>query len=402
MGFLTITAVSNLKNSKYNIKTGLGESTETYQHTESTPIHGTGQGSCASPALWLMSSSFMMDIMEKYGNGMSIEDVTATSEEIRQFMEGFVDDVSNYANNNFHDDNLLTLWNKLQQDGKLWAGLLSSSGGKLELTKCFYYLLSWQWDKYGNPTPQPMLYQNLPNSTINIAPEGQPPQLIIQRDITDSHKTLGAYKTINGNETDHINFLRDKSDNMIELLGNGQLNRRQAKIAYNSNYIPSMAYSTPAMCISETSMYRVTMKATARFLQLLGIEKNFPRAAVFGPSQFGGIGLKQLYTESICSKVECLLCSINDSNKLGKIMQRVINWTQMLCGTEQPILESTIPISWVTNNWFMTIRDFLTKCEATIKIKHTWVPKLLRENDYVLMDKMIKLKTHTSGTDNSQ
>jgi hypothetical protein len=214
----------------------------------------------------------------------------------------------------------------------------------------------------------------------------------VQRDITESHKTLGAYKTISGDETDHIQYLRKKSDDMIDLLGSGQLNRRQAKIAYNCNYIPSMAYSTPAMCTSETSMYRVTMKATARFLQLLGIEKNFPRAAVFGRKKFGGIGLKQLYTESICSKIECLLCNINDNNKLGKIMKRVINWTQKLCGTEQPILESTVPITWIKNNWFITIRDFLTKCNATIKIKHAWTPKLLREHDYVIMEKMLNLK----------
>jgi hypothetical protein len=224
---------SNLRNSKYNIKTGLGESTETYQHTTTTPIHGTGQGSCASPALWLMSSSFMMEIMEKYGHGMYIDDVIETSEEIRQFMEGFVDDVSNYAINNYYDDNLTTLINTLQNDGKLWAGLLASCGGKLELTKCFYYLLSWQWDKYGNPTPQNMQQQNLPQNTINIAPEGQPPQFITQRDIIDSHKTLGAYKTINGNEIDHIQYLHNKSDTMIDLLGNGQLNRQQARIAYN-------------------------------------------------------------------------------------------------------------------------------------------------------------------------
>jgi hypothetical protein len=179
---------------------------------------------------------------------------------------------------------------------------------------------------------------------------------------------------------------------MIELLGSGQLNRRQAKIAYNSNYVPSMAYSTPAMCISETCMYRVTMKASARFLQLLGIEKNFPRAAVFGPSKFGGIGRIQLYTESIYSKIECLLCNINDNNKLGQIMLRVINWTQMLCGTGTPILESTAPINWIKNNWFISIRDFLIKCNATIKINHTWIPQLLRENDYVLMDRMLQLK----------
>jgi hypothetical protein len=32
---------NNLKNSKFKIRTGLGDSTETYQHSDTTPIHGT-------------------------------------------------------------------------------------------------------------------------------------------------------------------------------------------------------------------------------------------------------------------------------------------------------------------------------------------------------------------------
>jgi hypothetical protein len=53
---------NTLQFSKYKIRTALGDSSECYQHSESTPIHGTGQGSCSSPALWLMNSSFLMDI----------------------------------------------------------------------------------------------------------------------------------------------------------------------------------------------------------------------------------------------------------------------------------------------------------------------------------------------------
>jgi hypothetical protein len=55
---------NNLKQSKYSIRTGLGDSSEKYQHTVDTPIHGTGQGSCASPALWLMTSSWKNMDME--------------------------------------------------------------------------------------------------------------------------------------------------------------------------------------------------------------------------------------------------------------------------------------------------------------------------------------------------
>jgi hypothetical protein len=40
-----------LKKMKYRLRTALGDSSQTYQHSNETPIHGTGQGSCASPAI---------------------------------------------------------------------------------------------------------------------------------------------------------------------------------------------------------------------------------------------------------------------------------------------------------------------------------------------------------------
>ena len=93
----------NLKSFIFRLRTALGESKETYQHTTSTPIHGTGQGSCASPAIWLMQSSFMLDIMERIAKGMSMISIHDKKPGLRQFMEGFVDDMANYTNNEFNN-----------------------------------------------------------------------------------------------------------------------------------------------------------------------------------------------------------------------------------------------------------------------------------------------------------
>jgi hypothetical protein len=54
---------------KYYTKTLLGASKHSYSHSESSPIFGTGQGSCASPALWLHISSFLMDILDSHSFG---------------------------------------------------------------------------------------------------------------------------------------------------------------------------------------------------------------------------------------------------------------------------------------------------------------------------------------------
>jgi hypothetical protein len=51
------TQAQTLREMKFRLQTAIGESKRFYQHTSSTPVHGT----CASPALWLL----IMVISEK-------------------------------------------------------------------------------------------------------------------------------------------------------------------------------------------------------------------------------------------------------------------------------------------------------------------------------------------------
>jgi Reverse transcriptase (RNA-dependent DNA polymerase) len=151
----------NLKESKFRIRTALGDSKQTYQHKRDSPIFGTGQGSCASPAIWLLISSFIMDLLELSANGMSIEDIKPQLQLIKQWIDGFVDDTSIFTNLEFGNENIMELLRKAEHDGQTWECLLNTTGGELELSKCFYYILSCKWDKWGNPTPQSIAEQQL-------------------------------------------------------------------------------------------------------------------------------------------------------------------------------------------------------------------------------------------------
>jgi hypothetical protein len=136
---MALMQATTLKKMKYRLRTALGDSKTIYQHSHNTPIHGTGQGSCASPALWLLISSILMDCLSELGGGMTMHDV-AGSTYIQQWIDGFVDDTSLFTNiATLADDNsILQLCNQLTTDMTIWNELLEASGGKLELSKCFY------------------------------------------------------------------------------------------------------------------------------------------------------------------------------------------------------------------------------------------------------------------------
>jgi hypothetical protein len=213
-----------LKNTKFKIRTALGDSQRTYQHSRETPIHGTGQGSCASPAIWLLTSSFLMTILQENTYGMQMKDIEECRKTLQQLIDAFVDDTSIFTNEETND--IKKLREKLQHDGAWWAGLLESSGGKLELTKCFYYLLTWKWGKYGDPEPELIKEQSQEDGSerISLNQNDNKPVFLEQKEINKSHKTLGTYKNMMGNEEEHMIFMKEKSRTFEVKTSNSQFN----------------------------------------------------------------------------------------------------------------------------------------------------------------------------------
>jgi hypothetical protein len=172
----------------------------------------------------------------------------------------------------------------------------------------------------------------------------------------------------------------------LDKVSKAQLTTTQAWLAYKCCYVPAMMYSLTAVNLSEKQLTNLQRKATSKFTQVCGYEITFPKAVVHGPTSFGGLGFPHLYVESSVGKIEALMCHINKKTSLGQTMGLNLNWIQLHCGIDVPFLECKYPLDYVQTNWFTEIKRFLFKCNAEIIIKSLWVPELLRENDFFIMD----------------
>jgi hypothetical protein len=75
--------------------------------------------------------------------------------------------------------------------------------------------------------------------------------------------------------------------------------------------------------------------------------------------------MNQLFVSNTCSKIEVLLCHINSKSNLGQIIQRNINWLQLISGLQDSILETKININYTTQTWFHPIKEYLNTINAT-------------------------------------
>ena len=384
-----------IRNMQFHVKTALGISTESYTDTAETPLHGSGQGSGSSGPLWLFISSIIIDCFEDVASGMTMANVD-NSITVKQWIDGFVDDTSIFTNQDSNNDDPTTIATTLQNDASEWVALLSATGGKLELSKCFFYILQWKFDDEG--TPHPMTKDELEAKGVSIKiqeNEQGTPTTIKHLDCNTAHRTLGLYKSPTGNQSDQIEKITEKSNTIAASIAASSVTRSQATIAWNSIYVPAVAYPLVATYMSKETLIKIENKALTKFLPKMGYNRNTARAVIYGPERMGGVGIKNLYVEQSIEQIKALTQHTRLQSPLGKTMQINLDWVQLIAGIQSPVLEETKPLHHIEGEWFIAIRDFLRSVKGQIKQTTGWRPQLERTNDQCLMD----ILTTTSKTD---
>ena len=172
---------------KYTVKTDYGTSAGHYSSTATEPLAGTGQGSGASPAVWLsICAALLLAYKTHVPKGITFSDPTETMISSRRYADAFVDDTSIGFNDPNNLMNVPSLIRTLTECAQLcWENLFFSTGGALELSKCYYHhIFHWQWDVLGYPKI----------TTLN-------PHLTDPGEYSSSTDTFNSLKLISGRET---------------------------------------------------------------------------------------------------------------------------------------------------------------------------------------------------------
>jgi hypothetical protein len=162
---------------------------------------------------------------------MTIKDMMG-ERTLRQLVDGFVDDMSLFANllgTIIECNDIEQLTSRLKYDMIAWKEVLEASGGKLELTKCFYYILTWKFDNKGNPIATTVTEQRESTQQISITDTFTNDTITIQqKEVGEAHKTLGCFKCIVRNEAAEILYLKTRSDALANMIRNYGLTHKQA------------------------------------------------------------------------------------------------------------------------------------------------------------------------------
>jgi hypothetical protein len=254
---------TTLAQMQYYVSTVMGISEESYQHSPINPVYGTGQGSCASPSIWLQICSVLFDChnQKSYGANYSTPDGKLT---FKAGMTGFVDNTRGQTNNQTMEQPMplqqLISW--MQADTQLWGDLLHVSGGALEIPKCNYYVMQWQF----KPSGIPEMTQDL-NTVLHLHNGDRTATVTLTNDsITVAHKTLGTWKSAAQDQTKQADVLQDKSDEYARTIMASPVTRVDNWTSYHAIYLPRMTFVLPTSYLSDKRLHNIKKHAVAATL----------------------------------------------------------------------------------------------------------------------------------------
>ena len=382
-----------LRKMKYSVKHAFGTSDLHYTSTDDAPLFGTGQGSGASPAIWLGVVVILLNSLDRISAednvpGLAFNDPwNDISESWR--VGAFVDDTNQGVMDPTGDLSPTALIEHLRQAGQTWEKLLHISGGCLNLAKCSWTLQYWTWLN-GRPTLQP----NAPTDPILLMTSGRSPEHhIITRHSNDSElKGLGVYMNFKGTFALHAKMMKVKLDKLASRLSQSKLSPSLTRVFYDSFYIPSVKYSLPVASMSTLKLHKVQSKMTASALNKLGYNRHYPHAVAFAPQKVFGCGLLNLRVEQGLSHIQSLLDYVGTHHKVGRVMLISLRHLQVEAGVSFDLLQQPkVKLSYLTNCWMVSLQQFCAEFDITIRCKHNRNPVLARDHDSCLMDKALQL-----------
>jgi hypothetical protein len=285
---------STLQQAKYKLPIAMGISEDYYTHSHAFPIYGTWQGRVNSPVIWCIISSTLFKCHESKSHGATFSSPDKSTS-VWLSMVGFVDDSTGQVNHfkNPIQPNPEELSAFLQHGAKLWNDLLWMSGGLLEVSKCLYHYLHFDFNANGNASPR--LGPVSPPITIPDS-KTQANIMIPAKSVVNPHKSLGHYKAPAGNSARQLRVLKEKSNKPGQQVSTGPFNWNDSRTFYRSIYQKAMGYVLPQSFFTKHQLKTIQTAAMSTIVAKCGYYRKTIRAVIYGPSTLAGATFLELYT----------------------------------------------------------------------------------------------------------
>jgi hypothetical protein len=368
---------------RYYIKHQRGIYSKANGHYHPDPFYGVGQGAGDSGTRWGFISDAIIKVYNKYAHDAIISS-PITNIATNTKVQAFVDDSRLFAI--VPTTSRAVIGTTLQQDVQLWQDMMHEASAKLELLKCKFIIFTWAQDLHGGPiltnhsqqTPIP-IYDS--SNDTNIGVESIQPY--------DAYKLLGVEIAFDGNHIKQLEALATKVQHIISVFTKLRLLPHEIILGYHTVALPTLHYALAATTIPPKSLDKLQQKLAYGIIPKMGINRRFPRAVVYAPKYFGGLGFPNLSTEQPIAHVKSIIGHFRLQTTLSVVYAQALESFMILSGIPTPPFEDLRLTDYIRDTpWIDTTRNFLRLIQGRITINTIPTILPLRANDICIMDNL--------------
>ncbi|OEU11291.1 hypothetical protein FRACYDRAFT_246405 [Fragilariopsis cylindrus CCMP1102] len=383
-----------LEEAEFKLKTSTKISDTSYRHCIKFPIHGTGQGSTNSPMIWCFISSVLFQCHNQRAHGMLFE--SPSKDMIVRFnMVGFVDDSTCITGGN-KNDTLQDLIRKMKEDAQLWHDLLWCSGGKLELPKCGYHVIHFEYENSGIPT---MIVS--PGDSILLQNEHGNDVKIESKNIFQPRTNLGHIKGPMQRGITQTETVAEKGTRLTNSIVKCGCSRTETRLLYDTVWKPAIEYVIPQSFLSDKQLSKIEKACMPQIYAKCGFNRNTSRALLAGPVSLGGGGFTPLKVTAGAGYVTHFLKNWRTQTEdIGKHLRICYTWAILQAGVTFPLFEQpAIELPHLKGKVIPATRKYLAAIDGKIHLDNTMIRQPIRVHDQCIMDTAIDIREELNLTD---
>ncbi|KAL7504284.1 hypothetical protein ACHAXN_004116, partial [Cyclotella atomus] len=375
---------------RYSVKTGLGVSTRTYgQERGERFVDGEVQGKGDVPSLWGNTSDTLLRAHAMGTAGLELCSPDR-SRVIKRHNVCFVDDndglVSADPDSELPIDEAKS---KMQHSAQRWNKLVNTVSQTVAFHKSNWQMTAWEEVRKGELRmmkedlgPLEIVDHHGGRANIKYLPPDKP------------NVGLGYRTCPDGNQQFNFEYMKENTVELCNSVVAAQFTPNMARKAFYGRLLPKNDYTMKSSFLTPKQCSKLDTIITNAFLPSLKLNRNMPRAVIFGPYKYGGMAFPDANTRQTQLHTKYLIQQLRWNKTVANDFLVTLSNLQLESGFTTPLFESkSTDLDYVEQGWLISLRNRCLIMNATLWIEDAWVPRLQRENDVSLMEQFLRVHT---------
>lgn len=339
-----LTAIQEMQ---FFLRTAFGDSDKSVGAKVSLKTQGLMQGNGASPAGWAVVSISIIHAHKKEGHGATfLCPITNYRHDAAGIL--YVDDTDLIHLNLEEEESVEEAHEALQMSVDSWSDLLIASGGALKPEKCFFYLLSFGWDRKGKVFYEPN--HDNPNYDVKVNLPSGDKASISHLAADEELVTLGVSSSPSGTSEGALKLVKEKALAWANASRNSNLPPRDLHFSVQRKFWPKVKYGLCANTAKYDDLVAAMHKPYHIMVSVGGVIQSAKREIRYLDDGFYGVGFPHWGIEAMVESSNKLMTHVGAKSLVGTQFQMSFEVLVLELGlSDQPFLQNYSKYKdWVT------------------------------------------------------